>query len=152
MVKELLARHRLPPEALTLEVTETATLNSSGPRMQALEELRGLGVQIAIDDYGTGLSTLEYLKKVPAHEIKIDRSFVHAICKSPSDRLLVHSTIQLAHSMGRRVVAEGVENRDTLNALADMGCDLVQGYYVGKPVKLKELRKLFLEEGQIAAA
>lgn len=148
----LLHQYGLSPEKLTLEVTETAALNTNASNLETLLELRYLGVQISIDDYGTGLSTLDYLKRIPATEIKIDKSFVQALEKSRSDRLLVHSTIQLAHSLGQRVVAEGVEDQDTLNALAAMGCDVVQGYYIGKPMQFKHLmRQLFAEKKQRAA-
>jgi EAL domain-containing protein (putative c-di-GMP-specific phosphodiesterase class I)/CHASE2 domain-containing sensor protein len=152
MVQQLLARHGVPPSALTLEVTETATLATQGARLEALEDLRRAGVQISIDDYGTGLSTLEYLKKVPAHEIKIDKSFIQAICQSQGDRLLVHSTIQLAHSLGRKVVAEGVEDRDTLDLLRSMNCDAVQGFLISKPLSYRDLSKaLSKERGSVAA-
>ena len=95
-----------------------------------------LGIRISIDDYGTGLSTLEYLKKIPANEIKIDQSFVKAMVDNRSDRLMVQSTIGLAHSLGRQVVAEGVEQREILDVLVEMGCDIAQGYAIGRPMSL----------------
>jgi len=94
---------------------------------------------LSIDDYGTGFSTLEYLRRIPASEIKIDRSFVSMLSSSQSDRIMVNSTIQLAHSLGRKVVAEGVENEEILDALKRMRCDIVQGYLFGRPVPLAEL-------------
>ena len=103
-----------------------------------LDRLRDRGVRIAIDDYGTGLSTLEYLKKVPANEIKIDQSFVKAMKVNRSDLIMVQSTIALAHSLGRTVVAEGVEDRSLLDQLAEMGCDIAQGYAVGRPMGVRE--------------
>jgi len=106
-----------------------------------LSRLRELGVEISIDDYGTGLSTLDYLKKIPANEIKIDQSFVKALCNNRSDRLMVQSTIGLAHSLDRRVVAEGVEEAETLDTLAEMECDLAQGYLIGRPMSLESLMK-----------
>ena len=109
------------PEHLTLELTETAALAGSGEGLDMITRLRDLGVRIAIDDYGTGLSTLEYLKKIPANEIKIDQSFVKGIVDNRSDRLMVQSTIGLAHSLDRKVVAEGVEQRDILDLLVDHG-------------------------------
>ena len=109
----MLARHSLAPENLTLELTETAALAGSGDGIDMLARLRELGVRISIDDYGTGLSTLDYLKKIPANEIKIDQSFVKGMLDNRSDRLMVQSTIGLAHSLGRKVVAEGVEHRET---------------------------------------
>jgi EAL domain-containing protein (putative c-di-GMP-specific phosphodiesterase class I)/CHASE2 domain-containing sensor protein len=124
MITSILERHGLDPSRLTLEVTETAAITSTERSLESLLSLRYLGVQISIDDYGTGHSTLDYLKRIPATEIKIDRSFVSAITRSPSDRLLVNSTIQLAHSLGQTVVAEGVEDQETLNSLTAMSCDV----------------------------
>ena len=120
-VSALLARHGLAPSRLTLELTETAALAGSGEGLEMITSLRELGVNISIDDYGTGLSTLDYLKKIPANEIKIDQSFVKGIVDNRSDRLMVQSTIGLAHSLGRKVVAEGVEHHDTLDVLIEIG-------------------------------
>ncbi|MBB5687239.1 EAL domain-containing protein [Sphingobium boeckii] len=141
-IQSILARHGLEPRHLTLEVTESAAMTSSGRSIELLENMRALGIQISIDDYGTGFSTLEYLKKIPATEIKIDRSFVSAMDKSQSDKLMVNSTIALAHSLGRTVVAEGVEKEDTLRALEEMGCDRVQGYLIGRPMPYEKLSAL----------
>ncbi|MBA3730334.1 MAG: EAL domain-containing protein, partial [Sphingomonas sp.] len=137
----LLARHGLQARHLTLELTETAALVGSGQAVEMLARLRELGVNISIDDYGTGLSTLDYLKKIPAGEIKIDQSFVKAMCDNRSDRVMVQSTIALAHSLGRKVVAEGVEQREVLEALIEMGCDIAQGYVIGRPMSLESLIK-----------
>jgi len=137
----MLARHGLPAHLLTLELTETAALTSSGPAMDMLVSLRELGVNISIDDYGTGLSTLEYLKKIPAGEIKIDQSFVKGMLDNRSDRVMVQSTIGLAHSLGRKVVAEGVEQQALLDMLIEMGCDVAQGFIIGRPVSLDRLMK-----------
>lgn len=142
----MLARHKLPAELLTLELTETAELESSGPALDMLASLRGLGITIAIDDYGTGLSTLEYLKKIPAGEIKIDQSFVKSMLDNRSDLVMVQSTITLAHSLGRKVVAEGVEHQTVLDALVDMNCDVAQGYIIGRPMSIDSLvRRLSTE-------
>ena len=140
-VTALLARHGLDAKQLTLELTETAELVDPGDSLETLNRLRDLGVEVSIDDYGTGLSTLEYLKKVPASEIKIDQSFVKGLTDNRSDRLMVHSTIGLAHSLGRKVVAEGVEQGEILDALIDMGCDIAQGYIIGRPMSLESLLK-----------
>ena len=106
-VAAILDRHGLAAERLTLELTETAAVAGSGNGIDLLAGLRDLGIKIAIDDYGTGLSTLEYLKKIPASEIKIDQSFVKSMRDNRSDLIMVQSTIALAHSLGRTVVAEG---------------------------------------------
>jgi EAL domain-containing protein (putative c-di-GMP-specific phosphodiesterase class I)/CHASE2 domain-containing sensor protein len=137
----LLARHSLAPNNLTLELTETAALADTGEGLDMISRLRDLGVNISIDDYGTGQSTLDYLKKIPANEIKIDQSFVKGIADNRSDRLMVQSTISLAHSLGRKVVAEGVEHRDILHVLVDLGCDVAQGFAVGRPMSLDSLAK-----------
>ena len=147
-IRSLLAQHRLDPTRLTLELTETAAMANDGSDLDALLRLRELGTQISIDDYGTGLSTLEYLKKIPAGEIKIDQSFIKSMSDNRSDMVMVQSTIALAHSLGRTVVAEGVESPETLAALKEMECDAVQGFFIGRPVsyeglirQLKQIRR-----------
>ncbi len=145
-VTALLARHGLAPARLTLELTETAALAGSGEGLEMITSLRELGVGISIDDYGTGLSTLDYLKKIPANEIKIDQSFVKGMVENRSDRLMVQSTIGLAHSLGRKVVAEGVEQHQTLDLLVEMECDIAQGYVIGRPMSLESLAKRISSE------
>ena len=148
----LLARHSLAPAQLTLELTETAALAGSGEGLDMIARLRDLGINIAIDDYGTGLSTLDYLKKIPANEIKIDQSFVKSMVDNRSDRLMVQSTIGLAHSLGRRVVAEGVEHRDILDLLIEMGCDIAQGFAIGRPMSIDSLTKRLSTDRKRTAA
>lgn len=138
-VRRMLDTHGLNPERLTLELTETATLQDAESGLATLDGLRALGIRIAIDDYGTGLSTLDYLKKVPANEIKIDQSFVKAMRVNRSDLIMVQSTIALAHSLGRTVVAEGVEDKQCLDELGRMGCDVAQGFAIGRPMGIREL-------------
>ena len=142
----LLERHGLEARHLTLELTETAALAGSGDALDMLAQLRELGVNISIDDYGTGLSTLDYLKRIPAGEIKIDQSFIKGMTDSRSERLMVQSTIALAHSLGRTVVAEGVETREALELLAEMECDIAQGFIVGRPMSLDRLRRRLSSE------
>jgi EAL domain-containing protein (putative c-di-GMP-specific phosphodiesterase class I) len=138
-IERMLATHGLSPANLTLELTETASLQDAEGGLATLDALRSLGVSISIDDYGTGLSTLEYLKKIPANEIKIDQSFVKAMRVNRSDLIMVQSTIALAHSLGRTVVAEGVEDRQCLEELTRMGCDVAQGFAIGRPMGVREL-------------
>jgi EAL domain-containing protein (putative c-di-GMP-specific phosphodiesterase class I)/CHASE2 domain-containing sensor protein len=151
-VEALLRKHQVPPKLLTLEVTETSTLGSAADQIANLQRLSDMGIQLSIDDYGTGFSTLEYLRRIPASEIKIDRSFISMLNSSQSDRIMVNSTIQLAHSLGRKVVAEGVESQEILDELRRMRCDIVQGYHTGRPVPLAELlTRLQPERAQRAA-
>lgn len=148
----LLARHGLAPRHLTLELTETAAMTGNGNGLDMISRLRDLGVRIAIDDYGTGLSTLDYLKKIPADEIKIDQSFVKGIVDNRSDRLMVQSTIGLAQSLGRQVVAEGVEHREILDLLIELHCDIAQGFAVGRPMSLESLAKRLASDRKRSAA
>jgi EAL domain-containing protein (putative c-di-GMP-specific phosphodiesterase class I) len=148
----LLARHGLDARHLTLELTETAALTGTGEGIEMLCRLREIGVRIAIDDYGTGLSTLDYLKRIPANEIKIDQSFVKGIVDNRSDRLMVQSTIGLAHSLGRVVVAEGVEQSEILDLLIELRCDIAQGFAVGRPMSLESLTRRLVSERKRSAA
>lgn len=150
-VKKILDKHGLEPARLTLELTETAALASGGD-IGPLYGLRDLGIRISIDDYGTGLSTLEYLKKIPASEIKIDQSFVKSMRDHRSDLVMVQSTIALAHSLGRTVVAEGVETSEILDMLIAMKCEIAQGFIVGRPSSLTDLSKRLVGERKRRAA
>jgi len=150
-VRKILDRHGLDPALLTLELTETAALSNSADT-SPLFGLRDLGIRISIDDYGTGLSTLDYLKKVPASEIKIDQSFVKSMRDHRSDLVMVQSTIALAHSLGRTVVAEGVESREILDMLVAMKCEVAQGFIVGRPCSLNDLSKRLVGDRKRRAA
>jgi diguanylate cyclase len=152
LTKRLLIENGLEPARLTLEVTESAALNPSGLSHWILDELRDHGVKLSIDDYGTGFSTLEYLRKIPATEIKIDKSFIAMVDRNHSDRVMVKSTIELAHSLGRKVVAEGVERQETLDTLIKMGCDIAQGYLIGRPVAFRGLTRQLLTDQRKKAA
>ncbi|MBA3666238.1 MAG: EAL domain-containing protein [Sphingomonas sp.] len=151
-VSALLRKHHLDPARLTLELTETATLATNGSDIEPLLRLRDLGIKISIDDYGTGLSTLEYLKKIPASEIKIDQSFVKSMRDNRSDLVMVQSTIALAHSLGRTVVAEGVENRETLDLLVAMKCEVAQGFVIARPSSFSDLSRRLTSERKRRAA
>lgn len=128
----------IAPEQLTLEVTESAAIFDPETTMATLESLKSLGTRISIDDYGTGQSTLSYLQKFPADELKIDQSFVKMMTSNRADRMMVESTIGLAHGLGFKVVAEGIEDEATQDMLREMGCDTLQGWHIGKPVAAEE--------------
>lgn len=151
-VAAVLGRHGLNADRLTLELTETAAISGSGNGIDLLTRLRDLGVRIAIDDYGTGLSTLDYLKKMPASEIKIDQSFIKTMRDNRSDLIMVQSTIALAHSLGRTVVAEGVEDPQSLEQLRQMDCDIAQGFIIGRPMSFDELVRRMNSERKRSAA
>lgn len=147
----LLIRHKVAPKNLTLEITESAAVQSETDMLSTLSALAELGVTVSIDDYGTGYSTLEYLRKIQAQELKIDRSFVATMDRNRSDRLLVSATIKLAHSLGHSVVAEGVETKDTFDMLRRMGCDKAQGYYIARPVSQADF-ETYMESAAARAA
>ena len=111
---------------------------------QTLSQLDAMGIKLSIDDFGTGYSSLAYLKQLPIHEIKIDKSFVHAMLEQDADKVIVRSTIDLAHNMGHQVIAEGVDSEAALKLLREMGCDLAQGYHINKPIPAEELRQWLL--------
>ena len=123
-----------------LEITETAMIADPAGALANLHRFADAGLRIAIDDYGAGLSSLAYLKQLPAHELKIDRMFVQGLSTSHRDPLLVRSTIDLAHALGMEVTAEGVDSPAAMALLRVMGCDVMQGYLIAKPLRLGELR------------
>lgn len=126
-------RRGIDPALLTVEVTETSSLRNRPAACQNLTKLRELGFRLSIDDFGTGEASLAYLADLPSDELKIDRRFVSRITSSPRDATIVANTIALAHALGQLVVAEGIENPETLAMLREMGCDLAQGYHLGRP-------------------
>jgi EAL domain-containing protein (putative c-di-GMP-specific phosphodiesterase class I) len=147
----LLARYTVPAHFLTVEITESAVMADTAYTLRALKRLFALGVRIAIDDYGTGYASLAYLKHLPADELKIDRAFVQHMAEDQVDRAIVRSTVNLAHSMGMRVVAEGVEDQATWDVLVALGCDIAQGYYLSRPVSAQDLER-WLDERKEAVA
>lgn len=129
-----LKEHQVDPASLVIEITESAVMSDPALAMQQLEELRQLGVWLSIDDYGTGYSSMAQLKRLPVDELKIDKSFVSELPGNPDDEIIVRSTIELAHNMGLKVVAEGVETLAVLEQLDQLGCDIAQGYLLSKPL------------------
>jgi EAL domain-containing protein (putative c-di-GMP-specific phosphodiesterase class I)/CHASE2 domain-containing sensor protein/GGDEF domain-containing protein len=147
----VLQTSRLPKEHVTIEVTESAAMHSPERAIAALESWRALGVNISIDDYGTGQSSLGYLQMLPATELKIDKSFVQSIGTDRRNAIMVRSTIALAHELGMKVVAEGIEDEACLELLRDMGCDTAQGYQIARPMSAQALAN-FLADGERLAA
>jgi EAL domain-containing protein (putative c-di-GMP-specific phosphodiesterase class I) len=138
-VRDVLAEGQHVHGDLVLELTESTLMADPERARRMLAELRALGVKIAVDDFGTGYSSLAYLKRLPLDELKIDRCFVRDLGADERDRALVKATIDLAHTLGLTVVAEGVEDAASLQTLRRLGCDLVQGYYMSRPLPADEL-------------
>jgi diguanylate cyclase (GGDEF)-like protein len=140
-VAERLAREALPPSSIAIEITESTMLADPDAALAVLSALGAMGVKMAIDDFGTGYSSLAYLKRLPVSELKIDRTFVCNLVDGRNDEVIVRSTIELGHNLGLRVVAEGVEDEETLNELRRLGCDEAQGYHLSRPVPAPELER-----------
>ncbi|MFC4167105.1 putative bifunctional diguanylate cyclase/phosphodiesterase [Teichococcus aestuarii] len=148
---EALEEHGLEPQALELEFTESALMRNGDAALAQLRALRAVGVDIAIDDFGTGYSTFSYLQTLPANIVKLDQSFIRGLSASARDQRLVATMIQLAHDLGHRVVAEGVEDQAALDFLAGHGCEEAQGYLIARPMAEPALRD-WLRAGVRAAA
>jgi diguanylate cyclase (GGDEF)-like protein len=139
-VMQILKEHELPAERLTLEVTESSIMEDLSHAVAILECLRDIGVQISMDDFGTGHSSLAQIRNIPLHELKIDRSFVMSLAEDEHNDVIVKTTVNLAHSMKLKVVAEGVEDIETMRLISSIGCEQAQGYFLSKPIPSKAFR------------
>jgi diguanylate cyclase (GGDEF)-like protein len=137
-VERVLTRYGLPASLLTLEITESSVMADPASTLGLLNRLRDLGVRLSIDDFGTGYSSLAYLRRLPVQEIKVDRAFVQRMDEETDDAAIVRSIVELARTLDLTVVAEGVENRRTLQLLEEMGCAMVQGYHLARPMPVSE--------------
>ncbi|HHH13529.1 MAG TPA: EAL domain-containing protein, partial [Thiolapillus brandeum] len=131
----------LKPERVRFELTESAIMQDSERALQVLLQLAAIGVGLSVDDFGVGHSSLAYLSRLPVDELKVDKSFVINMIKWESDRAIVRATINLAHDLGLNVVAEGVENVEQATMLREMECDMLQGYYISRPLTKGQLLK-----------
>lgn len=137
-IADTLMRHEVDAAKLCLEITESSIMNDTQSSLDILYRLKRMGIMLSVDDFGTGYSSLSQLKKLPVDELKIDKSFVMHLDENESDAIIVRSTIDLAHSMALRVVAEGVENAEAMELLRDFDCDIIQGYHLGRPMPAGE--------------
>ena len=138
-ISELLDRYAVPAQRLSLEITETALLVDPSRALEVLKELAANGVDASLDDFGTGFSSLTYLRELPLCELKIDSSFIRGVAVAERDRAIVCSTIELGHRLGLSVVAEGVEDGQSLKLLTELGCDQAQGFYLSRPMPAERL-------------
>ena len=137
ILSNLFKKYEVSPSNLIFEITESAIMTNLGDALTVLDEIYELGVHLSVDDYGTGYSSLTYLKKLPISELKIDQSFIFNMKNDQADFHIVKSTIDLAHNMGLKVVAEGIEDAITSDMLASLGCDFLQGYFICKPLAIE---------------
>ncbi len=150
-VAEVLARHGVPATRLTVEVTESTIMADPKRALEVLGRMRAMGVSLAVDDYGTGYSSLSYLRRIEADELKIDKSFVMQMGLDDNSAIIVRSTIELGHSLGLTVTAEGVEDRATHDALQALGCDRLQGYFHSRPLSAPAMEAWLNERRRIGA-
>jgi len=151
-VAELLRRSGITPSTLTLEITESGVMTDPEAAIAVLWGLRRIGVRLSVDDFGTGYSSLAYLKRLPVDEVKLDKSFVLNMTADKHDAAIVRSTIELAHNLGLQLVAEGIEDQETLELLAALGCDLAQGYHLARPMQADQLVHLRLHASPSTAS
>ena len=138
-IETLLLRYQVSGDFLIFELTESAMMSDPAHAIASITAFCKLGIQFSIDDFGTGFSSLSYLKQLPAHELKIDKSFVMNMHNNDNDAVIVRSIIELAHNLSLRVVAEGVEDKDTLDLLSILDCDAVQGFYIQRPASAGDI-------------
>ena len=150
-VEEILKETNLDPGWLELEITESSIMKDPDKAIEKLLELKMMGIKVAIDDFGTGYSSLNYLKRFPIDTLKIDRSFVSDLCKDPHDTAIVRAIITLGHALDLTVVAEGVETREQLESLAELECDVVQGFLFSKALSTEDFEELLIGQGQAIA-
>ncbi|MBK8973666.1 MAG: EAL domain-containing protein [Hahellaceae bacterium] len=148
-VNDLVAHYGLAPSDLTLELTETAVMHEPEAGIQVLSCFRNAGYTVAVDDFGSGYSSLSYLKRMPVSEIKIDKSLVTGITTSESANVILQTTITMCHALGFYVVAEGVETAEEVACLNEMACDLLQGYYIARPAPLAEIRQFLADSAAL---
>jgi len=144
-IADCIARHQLPNNVLALEITENTLMEDPHQASKILIEINEMKVDVSIDDFGTGYSSLAYLKHLEVDELKIDRSFIVGMNAYKNDKVIVQTVISMAHHMGLRVVAEGVEDRKDWDRLAEMGCDFIQGYFISRPQPVEKIT-VWLEE------
>jgi EAL domain-containing protein (putative c-di-GMP-specific phosphodiesterase class I) len=140
-VVALMEKWRVEPGMLILEITEISIVVDQERVTKVIAELMRLGIQLSIDDFGTGYSSIAYLKRFPAREIKIDKSFIIGMLQNDENAVIVKSTIDMVHNIGHEVVAEGVEDEETMQSLIGMGCDIFQGFHLCRPLPEDELQR-----------
>lgn len=148
-IEELLREYDVPPERLTLEITEDGMVGETERPLPTLRRLHDMGVRLSVDDFGTGYSSLSYLRRLPVHEVKIDRSFVQGMATDPGDLAIVRAVVDLSRHFGFSVVAEGVESELTLSLLEEMHCDVGQGFLFSRPLPYERLETWFTAQTEL---
>ena len=145
VIVRALLQSGLSPQRLQIEVTETALLENHPGQLETFRQLKSMGIALVLDDFGTGYSSLALLRRLPLNTLKIDKSFVQGLTTDENDAAIVRATIELGHNLGLKIVAEGVEDQATWDALAALGCDIVQGYLLSRPIPPADLTQWMRE-------
>lgn len=152
VLRDAIAFNGVPPGDIELELTESTLMDAAEQTLVQLHALKALGVMLSIDDFGTGFSSLNYLNRFPIDKLKIDRSFVHKMLGDPTDMAIARAIIGLGHTLGLRVVAEGVERREEADTLRAAQCDELQGYLIARPMPASRLAAWIEHDSRMGAA
>lgn len=148
-IEQLLEEYKIRPEEITLEITETSFMNDLDSCIYTLTKLEELGMEIALDDFGTGYSSLARLKKLPIHNVKMDQEFIKTMKKHSEEEVIVKSIIDLAHTLGLKIIAEGIETKEQKDILKEVECDFGQGYYLGKPMTAEGFEEILMKDKKV---
>ena len=143
-IVKLLEEYKIKPEEITIEITETSFMGNLEGCIYTLTKLEELGIEIALDDFGTGYSSLAQLKRLPIHNVKMDQEFIKTMKKNSEEEVVVKSIIELAHTLGLKIIAEGIETKEQQEILLESKCDLGQGYYLGKPMNAESFQNMLM--------
>ena len=138
-IENYLKQYDVKPTQIVIEITESQIMQEPEEVIEILSHLGAMGLSLSIDDFGTGQASLTYLRDLPVEKLKIDQSFIRDLAADPEDQLIVKATIELAHTLDMKVIAEGVETFATNNILREMNCDYVQGYYISRPIEAEQI-------------
>ena len=141
----VIEKYRVNPKDIEVEVTESVLIEDIGVVRKKLKHLRNFGIRVSIDDFGTGFSSLNYLKELPIDTLKIDKSFIDTILTDSPTRVITESIIRMVKTLGYEAIAEGVEEEKQYDYLHAIGCDIIQGYYLGKPQSVSDIERLLKE-------
>jgi len=147
-IERILEKHRINPALIELEITESSLMVNPEEAARTLEYLKAVGVRISIDDFGTGYSSLGYLKRFPLDSLKVDRSFVRDVTTDADDATITRAVITMAHALGLKVIAEGVETESQLAFLVENGCDQIQGYYLARPQPAEVCMRILVDRNR----
>jgi len=148
-LKSLLSQYQVNPSQIKIEITENIAMYNETYTVSQISKLKNLGIKISLDDFGTGYSSFSMIESLPIDTLKIDKSFILDITKNKDHQTITNSMIAMAHALGIKVIAEGIENQESAELLQNFGCDYLQGYHLGRPMPVFEFQKLIRQQDAI---